>query len=58
MATMVHKVGKYTRRGHRAHTQIGYLRGGAPLANGGNMGSGRSSGSRVAGRKRPRRTTY
>lgn len=30
------RVGKYTARGHRAHTRLGYLRGGNPLAQGGN----------------------
>lgn len=46
MATMTHKVGKYTRRGHHAHTSIPYLRGGNPLAQGGNMRGGGSSRSR------------
>ena len=39
------RVGKYTARGHHAHTGIGYLNSGAPLANGGNLGSGRAAPS-------------
>lgn len=35
------RIGKTTAGGHRAHTRIPYLRGGNPLAHGGNLrGSG------------------
>lgn len=39
------RVGKYTARGHRAHKSISYLRGGNPLAGGGNFRGGRSGRS-------------
>lgn len=55
---MTHKIGKITRRGHKVHLTKGYLQGGTPLANGGNLGTGRGSGARVAGRRRPRRSSY
>lgn len=37
------RVGKYTKRGHHAHTSIGYLKGGNPMAHGGNFGGGRAA---------------
>ena len=57
MAAMTRKIGRITREGHHAHTRIGYLRGGTPLANGGNMGSGRGAPrGRRGGTGRGRRT--
>jgi len=48
------RVGKYTARGHHAHTTIGYLNSGAPLAHGGNWRGGTAAprGRRGGGRRR------
>lgn len=51
------RVGKYTARGHHAHTAIGYLNSGNPLANGGNLGTGRSAPRGRSGGRR-RRSSY
>ena len=50
MAAMTRKIGRVTREGHHAHTRIGYLNGGNPLANGGNMGR-RGGGGAPRGRR-------
>jgi len=53
-ARMRGRVGKITRRGHRAHTTMGLPRGN-PMAKGGNFGRGRSGGRRaVVSRSRRR----
>lgn len=59
MATkMTHKVGRITREGHHAHTRMASLRGGNPLANGGNMGTGRGAPRGRRGATGRRRRSY
>lgn len=58
---MTHRVGRITREGHHAHTRMASLRGGNPMANGGNMGTGRAAprarrGGAGVGRRR--RSSY
>lgn len=48
MARMTNKVGKITRRGHRAHTSMGLPRGN-PLAGGGNFSRRGGGGRRRTG---------
>jgi hypothetical protein len=50
------RVGKYTARGHHAHTAIGYLNSGNPLAHGGNWRGGSAPRARRSGGRR--RSSY